>query len=44
MKILDLDIKIASKIRHNTKRNRMTIDGVLLTTSWLNQGAMKEKE
>ena len=33
MKIYDSDveIKIASRIRHNTKRNRMIIDGVLLT-------------
>ena len=30
MKILDLDIRIARKIRHNTKRNRMTIDGVFV--------------
>ena len=27
----DVEIKIASKIRHNINRNRMIIDGVLLT-------------
>ena len=33
MEIYDsyVKIKIASKIRHNTKRNRMIINGILLT-------------